>query len=204
VAPPGGDAELVRLCHQFAENELGKWYRYVVAPEPECDNQDEDPDWTGYHRIVATAATTPEGWHAKALAFTAWDRDAYNDHDDDRTPAGTFLAALLRDMVAPARNAIVARLAAKYGPLPLSYTAEGVWIGYTREEQALIDKDVASMIGAREAKQEAEMAEIRRRANVETMTRAELEASMPAVLELRATVDRLYRRSIERLEGGAA
>lgn len=195
------DAELIRICHQFAENELEHWYLYVVTPEPECDDLDDAPDWSAYHRIVATAATTPAGWHAKALAYTAWDRDAYDDHKDNRDPATTFLAALLRDIVAPARRAIVARLAAQYGPLPSSYTSEGIWIGYTQEERALIDEKLAGIKSAREAEAEAEMAEIYRRANVETMTRAELEESIPGMLEVRDKADRLYRRIIERLEG---
>jgi hypothetical protein len=194
---------LIRTCHRFAEDELEQWYRYVVTPEPECDELDDEVNWDTYHWIVATPATTPAGWHAKALAYTAWDRDAYDDHQDDRTPAATFLAALLRDIVAPARRAIVARLAAQYGALPTSYTSEGVWIGPTQEERALIDEENAGIIAAREAEQEAERAEIRRRANVETMTRAELEASIPGTLEMRAVVDRLYQRTIERLEGSA-
>jgi hypothetical protein len=41
----------------------------------------------------------------------------YDDqwHQDTGTP---LVAALLRDMVAPARNAILGRLQKKYGPLP--------------------------------------------------------------------------------------
>jgi hypothetical protein len=74
----------------------------------------------------------------------------------------------------------------------------------TDEERALLDEDFASMTAAREAEQEAEMAEIKRRTNVETMTRAELEASVPGILEFRDTADRLYRRTIERLGGDVA
>jgi hypothetical protein len=58
-----------------------------------------------------------EGWPAKALACVTWNRDVYDDqwHQDTGTP---LVAALLRDMVAPARNAILGRLQKKYGPLP--------------------------------------------------------------------------------------
>jgi hypothetical protein len=117
------DAELIRICRGFAENELEKFYRYVTTEDTD-DLDDEPVDWDTYRRILATPATTPEGWHAKALAFTSWDREAYDDHEDYRDPSTTFLASLLRDAVAPARNAIVARCAAKYGPLPPSSLSE--------------------------------------------------------------------------------
>ena len=123
------DAELIRICRQFAERELTNWYRYVTAPEDLADKQDPPPDWGSLHWIVATPATTPEGWRAKALAYAAWHRDAYDDPPEDRDNASPLLAALLRDMVAPARNAMVARLAEKHGPLPDRYTAEGIWLG---------------------------------------------------------------------------
>jgi hypothetical protein len=41
----------------------------------------------------------------------------YDDPEDDRDGVTPIIAALLRDMVAPARNAILTRLQAKYGPL---------------------------------------------------------------------------------------
>ncbi len=119
------DAELIRLCHAFAEADFANWYRYVTAPVETADDDDAPPDWDTYHLIIATPATTPAGWHAKALAFVAWDREAYDDVGIERTPASTFLASLLRNMVMPARNAIIARCAKAYGPLPPQYTAAG-------------------------------------------------------------------------------
>ena len=130
VASSGGaDAELIRVCHRFAEEEMEHWYCYVMAAVETADDLEYEPDWDSLHWIIATPATTPEGWHAKGLAYTAWNREAYDDHPVDRDTASPLLAALFRDMVAPARNAIVARLAAKYGPLPDSYTREGIWLG---------------------------------------------------------------------------
>ncbi len=38
------DAELIRVCQQFAEVELASWYRYVVAPDDLADVQDAPPD----------------------------------------------------------------------------------------------------------------------------------------------------------------
>jgi hypothetical protein len=137
------DAELIRICHEFADVEMARWYRYVVTDEDLADEPDEEVDWDTYHRILATPATTPEGWHAKALAYAALDRDAYDDHEDHRDPCTAFLASLLRDVVAPARNAIVSRCAAKYGPLPRHYTAEGIWVGPTPEEKAEREKEWA-------------------------------------------------------------
>ena len=123
------DAELIRTCHQFAETELTNWYRYCTLPADVADAQDPKPDWSSLHWITATPATTPEGWRAKALAYSAWHHEPYDDLPEDRDTASPLLAALLRDMVAPVRNAIVARLAEQYGPLPEGYTAEGIWVG---------------------------------------------------------------------------
>ena len=192
------DAELIRTCHRFAEYELASWYRYALD-----DDDDSSPDHATYVSIIAIPATTPEGWHAKALALTAWDRDSYDDHEDVRDGCSSLLASLLRDMVAPARNAIIAKLRAKYGPLPPSYTPEGIWLRYTTEEKAVIEAGIASRMSAQQAKQSAEMAEIVRRSNVETMTRDELELGAPGMLEMRGLADRLYKRALERLAGFA-
>jgi hypothetical protein len=130
-AEPTPDAELVRLCHAFAEAEFRNWWRYVTAPDDLADAQDRDPDWPTLAWIEATPATTPAGWHAKALALSAWDRTAYDDDAEWHEPdSGTgLLAGLLRDMVAPARAVILARCAAEYGPLGEGYTADARWIG---------------------------------------------------------------------------
>ena len=145
------DAELIRTCHRFAEYELASWYRYVL------DNDDDSsPDHATYISIIATPATTPEGWHAKALAFTAWDRDSYDDHEDVRDGCSSLLASLLRDMVAPARNAIIAGLRAKHGPLPAGYSPDGIWIGYSSEEKAAIETEHKAMVAARKAAKRAE------------------------------------------------
>ena len=85
--PDEPDAELIRLCHAFAEAEFANWYRYVVAPVETADDDDAPPDWDTYHLIIATPATTPAGWHAKALAFVAWDREAYDDEEKARIAA---------------------------------------------------------------------------------------------------------------------
>lgn len=127
------DAELIRVCRQFAEAELTGWYRYVIAPNDVADEQAAAGTWVNdratWDWIAATPATTPEGWQAKALAFAVWERDAFDDPADDRCHTSTGLASLLRDMVAPARAAIIARLTALYGPLPDGYTVDGMWMG---------------------------------------------------------------------------
>jgi hypothetical protein len=129
--PAEPDAELVRVCHAFAEAEWRNWWRYIVAPDDLADAQDREPDWPTLTWIKATPATTPAGWHAKALALSAWDRTAYDDDAEWHEPDSDtgLLAGLLRDMVAPARAAILARCAADYGPLPEGYTADWRWIG---------------------------------------------------------------------------
>jgi hypothetical protein len=130
-----GDEELVSVCARFAENEIELWYKYVIAPDDVADQQDGPADHPTHKWIVDTPATTPSGWQAKALALSAWSISVYI-HDP-----GDLLTSLLQDMVAPARKAIMARCAAKYGPLPETYTAEGDWMGYDRtaEEQAAMD-----------------------------------------------------------------
>lgn len=122
------DAELVRVCHDFAEAEYRSWWRYIVAPNDIADAQDREPDWSTLAWIEATPATTPAGWHAKALAYAAWWREAY-DHAEERDSDAPLLASLLRDMVAPARAAILARCETEYGPLGEGYTADWRWIG---------------------------------------------------------------------------
>ena len=131
TAPASPDAELIRTCQQFAEVEFADWYRYLVTDDGEVERQFEDapPDWATLRQIEATPATTPEGMRAKALAFVAWHRDAYDNPADDRDNHTTLLASLMRDLAAPARAAIIARLAAQYGPLPEGYTSDGVWVG---------------------------------------------------------------------------
>ncbi len=130
-AEPGPDAELVRVCHDFAEAEWRNWWRYIVAPANLADAQDREPEWPTLAWIEATSATTPAGWHAKALALAAWDRAAYDDDAEWHEPDSNtgLLAGLLRDMVAPARAAILARCEAEYGLLPGGYTADARWIG---------------------------------------------------------------------------
>src|SRR5579859_1149978 len=87
VASPkgaGDDAELIRVCQRFAEKEMEDWYRYVTEPDETADDLDDTPDWDSLHWITATPARTPEGWHAKALAYTAWHHSAYDDEPMDR------------------------------------------------------------------------------------------------------------------------
>jgi len=129
AVPASPDAEMIRACQQFAEAELASWYRYVVAPDDLADVQDAPPDWDTLHWIERTPATTPEGWCAKALALSAWHRDVFDDPEDDRDGHTPLLASLVRDMVAPTRAVIIARLVEQYGPLPESYTADGMWLG---------------------------------------------------------------------------
>ena len=134
VAAPGvpnPDAGLIRTCQQFAEAEFADWYRYVVTAEHEVMSRYEDstPDWATLHWIEATPATTLKGLRAKALAFVAWHKDAFDDCVDDRDPSSPLLASLLRDLAAPARAVIIACLFEKYGPLPKGYAADGVWLG---------------------------------------------------------------------------
>lgn len=123
------DAELIRVCHQFAEGQFTSWYRYVLAPPELAATVDTGPDWAALHWIEATPATTPESRQAKALAFVAWHRDAFDNPADDSDGQSALLASLLRDLAAPARAVIIARLVERYGPLPEGYTADGIWIG---------------------------------------------------------------------------
>ncbi len=130
AGPPCADAELVRVCHRFAEAEYRNWWRYIVAPAHLADAHDREPDWATLQWIETTPATTSAGWHAKALAYAAWWREAYDDAEPERDASATLLASLLREMVAPARAAILARCTAEYGPLPEGYTADARWIGH--------------------------------------------------------------------------
>jgi len=129
AVPANPDAELIRACQQFAEVELASWYRYVVAPDDLADAQDVPPDWDTLHWIEATLAATPEGWCAKALALSAWHREAFDDPEDGRDGHTTLLASLVRDMVRSARDAIIERLVQQHGPLPDGYSVNGMWLG---------------------------------------------------------------------------
>ena len=126
---PNPDADLIRVCQQFAEGEFTSWYCYVMASPELADEMDTSPDWAVLHWIEETPATTPEGWQAKALAYVAWDRESYDNPPDSRDGHTALLASLLRDIASPARAAIIARLVKQYGPLPEGYTADGMWIG---------------------------------------------------------------------------
>ena len=125
------DAELIRVCRLFAEAEFTGWYRYVMAPDTVADENAaldmwvHDPDT--WRWIAETPATTPEGWQAKALAYVALNRNAFDDAED-RDTSTPVLASLMRDMAAPVRAVIITRLAEQFGPLPDSYTADGKWI----------------------------------------------------------------------------
>jgi hypothetical protein len=123
------DAALIMVCRQFAQADLGNWYRYVTSPDHLSDQQDGGPDWDAKTWIEATPATTPEGWRAKALAYSAWHRPAFDDPADDRDGQTSFLASLLRDIVQQERDQIVADLRDRYGPLPPTYSANGMWLG---------------------------------------------------------------------------
>lgn len=129
AATTPADTELVRACHTVAEAEYREWWKYVTAPDDLADAEAADPDWTALEWIEATPATTPAGWAAKALALAAWHREAYDDSNAEGDASATLLAGLLRDMVAPARAAILARCEADFGPLPAGYTADARWIG---------------------------------------------------------------------------
>jgi hypothetical protein len=193
------EAELIATCQRFAEAEFESWYRFVVESDEEDDAEWDAQCINVMKWITATPATTVEGCRAKALALTAWHRDFYDDQEDDRDTHTTFLAALLRDMVAPARNAIVARCSAKYGPLPASYTADGIWLGYTAEEKAVAAAHIAARLAEREAEQAAAIAEIERKTRIATMTKEELEASLPGVRDLRDFADHHYKRVLARI-----
>ena len=131
VANP--DAVLIGVCQQFAETEFTLWYRYIVEPDGECiELADATPDWATLHWIEATPAITPEGMQAKALAFVAWHREGFDNPLGDGDAQSALLASLLRDMAAPARAVIVARLIEQYGPLPEGYTPDCRWIGIER------------------------------------------------------------------------
>ena len=122
------DALLIRTCQQFSEAELNAWYRYCTAAPGE-EHNDPPVDRAALDWITATPATTPTGWQAKALVCAAFNRNMYDDSWDDRDRGTPILAALLREMIAPARNAILLGLERKYGPLPEGYTPDWRWIG---------------------------------------------------------------------------
>ena len=125
------DAELIRVCQQFAEAQFADWYLYVTTDDPETEFQSENApvDWETVRWITATPAHTLAGHQAKALACAAWDRDSYDSSPDDNPAFTGLLASLLRDLAAPARGVILARLAEQYGPLPDGYDADCRWIG---------------------------------------------------------------------------
>ena len=54
VAAVSPDAELIRVCQQFAEREFSSWYRYILAPPEMADKMDTSPDWTASRRIGVT------------------------------------------------------------------------------------------------------------------------------------------------------
>lgn len=182
------DAELLQLCHRFAEKELDDWYRSVALDE---DN-DGDLDWETYRQIGNTPARTPEGCQAKALVYSAWFASAYAEIDQD-DPNAVFLSLLLTDLVAPVRNPIVYRLAEKYGPLPPDYTPEGIWLGPSLEEQAAL-----------EAERAAHKDEMERKRDIRTMSRAELEESASWFRLQRKLVDIDLALIAERLAGSVA
>jgi hypothetical protein len=144
-AVANADAELIALCQTFTEATLDAWWAYMV----DDDADEPEPKWDDYRRIVTTPATTSAGWHAKALALTAWNRDAFDDLAEDPDSFTTGLSSLMRDMVAPARAAIMACCAAKYGPLPGYYSTDGLWVGPTQEEEAERNKMLAERDEAR-------------------------------------------------------
>ncbi|MGI4802513.1 MAG: hypothetical protein ACRYG8_52480 [Janthinobacterium lividum] len=166
------DAELIRVCHAFAEAEFRNWWRYVIAPDNLADAQDHEPDWATLEWIETTPATTPTGWHAKALAYAAWWREAYDNAEFPESDSDApLLASLLRDMVAPARAEILARCAADYGPLPDGYTADGRWIGRAPAVTAAVplvplhaDAELLATCDAF-SRAEAEVARLERNAN---------------------------------------
>ncbi len=124
-SPGNPDAELIALCDVFSKTELRNWYRYAIADGELDDNSPTDRAMLA--RIIGTPATTPEGWRAKALAYTCCERNEFNSLDPDTT----LLGSLVRDMVAAQRTAIVARCAMELGPLPADYGADGRWLGNT-------------------------------------------------------------------------
>jgi hypothetical protein len=175
-AETNSDAALIQLCRRFAEQELEGWYAYIT--EVEDSELPDVEDWaTTGAKIIATPATTFEGMRAKALAYSAFDTSAYTDDCED-TAELALTRSLLNDMVGRERGAIVRRLAAKYGPLPPEYTAEGVFIGFGPEAEA-----------ERQARQVAHEAEMERKRDINRMTQAELKEA--------ATVFRLQRLHAE-------
>ncbi|MGI4944851.1 MAG: hypothetical protein ACRYHQ_30560 [Janthinobacterium lividum] len=148
TVPAEPNAELVRVCHAFAEAEYRNWWRYVTAPVDLADTQDQEPDWATLQWIETTPATTPAGWHAKALAYAAWWREAYDNAEFPESDSDApLLASLLRDMVAPARAEILARCEAEYGPLPAGYTADGRWIGRAQRHEVPACSTLADLVG---------------------------------------------------------
>jgi hypothetical protein len=128
VEPSHPDAVLIRTCHRFAEARYEDWYRYLTAPDGQCD-EDSKPDFDTLNWIAETPASTPEGCAAKALVCACWNHDMYDDPEDDRDSGSPILAALLREMAGPARNAILMKLEERFGPLPGNYTPDWRWIG---------------------------------------------------------------------------
>ena len=89
---PRPAGELIRRCHQFAEAEIARWYRYEIAPVHLADEQDTDLDWDGYRWITATPATTSGGWQAKVLALSASAPQMYFNDDPEDADRGVAIS----------------------------------------------------------------------------------------------------------------
>jgi hypothetical protein len=103
-AQSAGDADLIRICQNFAAAEFGSRHAYLTAPEDMRDTQDTAVDWATLHLIAATRAITPAGWSAKALAAAAWAGDCLDNSD---VP---LIRSLIQDMAGQAQNDLLDRL----------------------------------------------------------------------------------------------
>ena len=113
------DAELIRICQEFAEAELRNWYLETLNPDAEIE-----PTNRNIRELIArTLAETPEGLHAKMLALSCWDSVTYANEESGGED--TLLSSIMRDMVAPARNAIVAKLAVGHCRRPALRRVDG-------------------------------------------------------------------------------
>ena len=175
--------------------EPANWYRYVTAPDDTADEYDDPTDWDTYYRIIATPATTPAGWDAKALAYAAWDREGYDDEEPTahpRRPSWDLCCATWWVKPATPSSPGARRLT---GPCRRQYSVDGVWIGCSAEEKARIDAELEDGRKAREAEEAAAKQQVVE----EPMTRERAEEFLASRTRLRDLALEMHQEAVDRL-----
>ena len=112
------DAELIRICHDFAAYEFGAHFAYCAEPDEEkAAEQGLPPDFNALQQITEMQANTPDGWQAKALAYASWRRIGINNPVEGTDEAGqVLLSSLILYMAGPELDSLLALMAERYGP----------------------------------------------------------------------------------------